>query len=244
MDIDTQITKKLREKEAKNRAEHTPSGKLSASQLSKPLLEQVLKMIGVPGKPLDDYVLRLFERGNQVEDWIVNLIDADETQKFVEYNDVIGYVDAVIEGIPYEVKSVKSSQWKWLTKDGAKQNHKLQAGLYALGLGAEYYKVVYVCADDFRTQVFELPVSEVKGDIDRITTQVNKCLQRGLLPAYEPRESWQELDKGYADKYSDYPDWVSLPPKLAMEKLEKFYPDAYKKLTDYQVKAGKSGGKK
>lgn len=232
MDIEKLITSKLREAEAKEKALHSPSGKLSAGMLYKPLLEQVLKLIGVPPAPVSDYALRLFERGKQVENWVINLIGPDETQKEVEYKEAVGLVDVIKDGVLIEVKSVKGSQWRWLQKEGARWNHRLQAGLYALALEKASYQILYVCADDFRTMLCELNTADVAPEINKIVAEVDKQLKNHQMPLFEAREAWQGKPE-YAEKYSDYGDWLSLSPDLAMEKLRNQYPDAYKKLTNW-----------
>lgn len=226
MNLDEKIAHYLREKQEIEAAAHESSGKLTASGLSKPLLEQVLKIIGVPPAPFDDYALRLFERGNQVEEWAVSIIKPDDTQTEVEYRNTVGLVDAIVDGTPYEVKSVKSSQWKWLQTEGARWSHRLQAGLYALALNKPGFKVIYICADDFRTMEFDEKVTGIKPDIDNIIDEVNTQLKSGVLPAFEAREAWQKNQK-----YSSYPDWMHLDPEMAMEKLKRTYPEAYNKLT-------------
>lgn len=226
MNLDNVIGAYLREQNELEAQKHESSGKLSAGQLGKPLLEQVLKLIGVPGDPFDDYTLRLFERGKQVEKWLVDIIAPDQKeQQLVEYRDCIGYVDAVIKGVPYEVKSVKGSQWKWLTKEGAKSGHKLQAGLYALGLKSDTYKIIYVCADDFRTMVCELNTADISPLIDKAIDEVDRALKARTLPPFVAKEKWQENPK-----YSSYSEWISLSPELAMSKLEREYPTAFNKL--------------
>lgn len=233
MQLDQLITAKLRAEEAENKAAHVPSGKLSAGQLYKPCLEQVLKIIGVPGKPVSDYALRLFKRGNQVEEWVTGLIDADVLQQEANYRNVVGYIDIIKDGRPVEVKSVKSSQWKWLAKEGARWSHKLQAGLYALAIESDIYEVLYVCADDFRTMSFELQTADISPEIDKIIAEVNSTLKKGVLPVFEARESWQSKPE-YAEKYSDYGDWLSLTPQLMLEKLQNQYPNSYEKLLSYK----------
>lgn len=233
MDLDAIISKTLRREHEEQRAAHTPSGKLSASQLSKPLLEQVLKIIGVPEKPIEDYTLRLFKRGNQVEDWIVSMLPDGEEQKEVEYKGVIGFVDKMLDE-PVEIKSVKSSQWKWLQKQGARWSHKLQGGLYALGTDSDKYQILYVVADDFRTMSFIYETKDIKDEIDGIINEVKRQLIKGELPPFEAREPWQE-GENYS-KYSPYPEFISLDPDLAMTKLKNSYPNAYEKLKSYSKK--------
>ena len=232
MNVEQVISTKLRKQHEIERAEHISSGKLSASQLAKPLLEQVLKIIGVPEAPVSDYSLRLFERGNQVEAWVVEQLYEDgktKTQVEIDYKGVIGFVDLLIGGVPYEVKSVKGSQWKWLQKEGIRWSHKLQAGLYGLALEAEQAQVVYVCADDFRIMQCALIVADIKPEIEKIMGEVKQALKSATLPEFKPREDWHAKPE-YGEKYSSYGEWLQLPTDLAMEKLKRDYPNSYKRL--------------
>ena len=197
--MDDLITQTLRAQYEAEKAAHTPSGKLSAGYLGKPLVEQVLKLRGVPEKEIDDYTLRLFERGKQVEKWIASMIPGEE-QKEVMYRNVIGYVDKFTDK-PIEIKSVKNSQWKYLKEP--RWSHRLQAGLYALGTNSLTYTIIYVASDDFRVKEFTERTEDIKEDIDRIITEVEQAMQRKDLPRFKPREDWQKNPK-----YLSYPEYV------------------------------------
>lgn len=248
--LDTKLQKRIvatirAEYEAQS-ALHEPSGKLSAGQLGKPLLEQVLKVIGVPQKPMEDYTLGLFRRGNSVEDNIIDIMKPDESQVEVEYRNCVGVVDIVKDGKIYEVKSVKNSQFQYLDPtndkkrrtaegmkpvyDGVKYAHALQGGLYALALGKPEFTIIYVSADDLRTIPHTVQTKEIKGEIDKIISDVEMALNNHKLPKWEAREEWQAK----YPQYSSYPDWISLDPELAMTKLKNSYPDSYKKLINYK----------
>ncbi len=220
MNTSNLIIKTLREQYEVEKSKHISSGKLSAGQLGKPLLEQTLKIIGVPGKTPDDYTLRLFARGKQVEQWLCSILPGEE-QVEVEYKNVVGVIDK-LQDYPIEIKSVKSSQWAYLKQP--KWSHKLQAGLYALAVNSDKYKVIYVTADDFRTKEFEERTSDIKEEIEDIVGEVQEQLKKAVLPPFEAREAWQENSK-----YSNYPDW-RVDEDLLMEKLKQ-YPEAYHKLT-------------
>lgn len=230
-DLDALITKSVRRENELERLAHTPSGKLSASMLNQPLLEQVLKLIGVPQDPIDDYALRLFARGKQAEEFIIHHLPKGETQKEVEYRNTVGLVDYISEdGIPIEVKSTKNSAFKWVEKEGKpKIGHRLQAGLYALSLDKPTYRVLYVAADDLRTLTFEGETERIQPAIDKIITEVEDQLKSHTLPAFLPREDWQANQK-----YSNYSAWIVLTPDEAMAKLEKDYPDSYHKLKEFE----------
>lgn len=239
--VTQEIYKKLRKEATEKELAHVRSGKLSASKLGSPLLEQMLYVLGVPTKTNDDYSLGLFRRGNDVEDAIVSLIEPDETQVEVDYRGTIGIVDAIRNGMVYEIKSIKSSMWKYIDPTneknvrsqgslkreytGPKRSHVLQAVQNGLALGKDQVTVLYVSADDYRTAAHVVSVSEVKDDVDAIIDRFNAQMASKRLPEFEAIEAWQTNPQ-----YSNYPDWISLAPEQMMEKLEQQYPMAYEKL--------------
>lgn len=244
-ELATTITRTIRKNHEEAAALHEPSGKLSAGQLGKPCLEQVLKIVGVPGKPVDDYALGLFLRGNTVEDTVIDLLQPEETQKEASYRNVIGYIDAIKDGHIIEVKSIKNSQVDYIdpacdkkvrTQDGLvrkyqgpKWAHTLQGGLYALSEGKSEFTILYVSADDFRTYPHIVQTADIQPEIDRIITEVATQLKTGTLPAWTAREDWQDRYR----EYSSYPEWIELDPDTAMEKLQRQFPTAYEKLLSF-----------
>jgi hypothetical protein len=222
------IAKTLLDEYKKKRSEHIPSGKLSASGLGKPLQWQILKTIGVPPKELDEYVMRKFTRGDHVENWLVsNLIDCIDTQKEVEYKDVVGIADSVIDTLNYEskvgiicneIKSITNAAYKWLEKDKQiKLGHALQGALYGLAMGHKYFAVTYVASDDYRITMMIEPVAKYKPQIEGIIANYNTAIKNKIVPVFEAVEKWQEKEI-----YSDYPEWADLTQTEINEKLKKF----------------------
>jgi len=244
VDLRNSLVSALRANHEAEAALHEPSGKLSAGQLGKPLLEQVLKVIGVPQKPVDDYALGLFERGNSVEDNIIKLLQPDKTQVECEYRGCVGIIDAIKDNRIYEVKSVKNSQIPYLDPtnttrrrgadgsmqrvyNGAKYAHALQGALYALAEGKDEFTILYASADDLRTYPHVIKTADIQAEVDTIITEVENAIASKKLPKWVAREDWQAK----FPEYSGYPEWISLEPELAMEKLKNQYPDSYRKLT-------------
>src|SRR3990167_4508836 len=103
--LDRFIEKKFIEKNKEKERNHKSSGKLSASMLNDPLQWQILKVLGAPQKELDEYTLRKFFRGNQIEDWAVGETpDVIEKQKLIEYRNCIGYADATVDTKNWDFK--------------------------------------------------------------------------------------------------------------------------------------------
>lgn len=247
--IKEHIVKQLRTQYEAEKLKHQPSGKLSAGILGRPILESVLHILGVPGKPVDDYALGLFRRGDSVEHEILNLLKPDETQVEVEYKNCIGYVDAIKDGEIYEVKSVKNSQVQYLDPenfktrkgkdgkmrkvyDGPKRSHALQGGLYALALDKEKFTIIYASADDLQVIAHTIQTEEVKSEIESIIEKVYGALESHELPKWEAIEEWQTVSQ-----YSSYPDWMTLSPTEAMSKLENIYPHCAERLKTWKRSA-------
>jgi hypothetical protein len=230
------IAKSVLAESEKEKENHIPSGKLSASILGFPLQWQILKNIGVPMEEMDEYTLRKFQRGKDVEDRIVGWMpDVVETQKEVEYRGVIGYADAIIDTkdydfkcgiIPHEIKSVTNAAFKWI-KGAPSRSHKLQATLYALALGSEYAAVDYIASDDYRVQTFVFPATDCKEEIDKIINDYNQHIKAGILPMFEEKEPWH-----IKPDYQKYVEFYRLSEDAGMELLRTKYLESYRKLTE------------
>ncbi len=186
--------------EAENRA---PSGRLSASKLGWPLQWQMLNWFKVPQKPLDEYTLRKFQRGKDVEDRIMVWLAPEKNKMQVEtfYRGVAGIADVILE-YPIEVKSVTNRAFKHKMKDGPTRSHRAQAELYAKGEGFDTFGIAYVASDDYRVLCFEEPVT---GLVDEIIDRYDAQKLLGTVPVFGEEEPWQ----GNPD-YNPYPEWQHL----------------------------------
>jgi CRISPR/Cas system-associated exonuclease Cas4 (RecB family) len=235
MTLNETIAKYLKEREEQEKAKHEPSGKLSASSLGQPLQWQVLKALGIPQKPFDTYTLGVFERGRQVEDWLISVMKPKETQVEVNYRGVVGYVDAV-DGMPHEIKSVKNSKFKRITaQNGADKSHILQATLYALALNSDEFAIDYVAADDFRTLTYIYQTETYKQDVDQIIDSFQDAIKRKVVPIFEAKESWQAKPD-----YNNYFDWIELTQDEAMTKLRKEHGEQFNKYQKGELKCQSS----
>jgi hypothetical protein len=222
--FDNLIGKRLEKEQFLKEELHISSGLLSASMLGKPLQWQLLKKLGVPSKPFDEYTLRKFLRGQQIEDWFLSNVETEDTQKVVNYRNCIGYVDALIKYderipelkglvIPHEVKSVTNAKFRRITKTKeADPQHSLQAGLYALALKSSYYAIDYIASDDLRVETYIYKTEKIKEEIDKIISEYDNALRDRKVPVFTPRYDWQKNLQ-----YSDYPDWQ----ELTEEQIEK-----------------------
>lgn len=195
------------EREAKE-----PSGRLSASRLGWPLQWQMLHYYKVKGKTIDEYTLRKFVRGSDVEDRIMQWLSPapDKCQVPVEYRGVVGYMDVELD-YPIEVKSVTNFAFKHIQKEGPKRGHKLQAELYAKARGFDTYGIAYVASDDYRVLCFEEPVT---GEVDKVIDRFEQQVGLGTVPAFSPEEPWHAISE-----YNPYAEWMKLDEAQIATKL-------------------------
>ena len=219
--IDRKIGQDMLAENVKKESEHKSSGKLSASMLGQPLQWQVLKILGVEKEPLDEYVVRKFERGHQIEKWVLkyfDLVSNPEKQEWVEYRNVGGYIDGVVDtknwdfpiGIaPVEIKSVANAKYKRIITAGQPdRSHLLQACLYGLAKGVEKVAISYVASDDYRVQTFIIKVGDYKAEIDSIIDKFDSAMKSMVIPVFEPVEKWQANPK-----YNNYSEWAEKSEK-------------------------------
>lgn len=230
-----QIGQKLVALNQLERAQHEPSGKLTASMLGWPTQWQVLKVLGVPMKSPDEYTLGKFLRGKHVEDWLVGeMPNVLKRQMYCEYNGVIGYADAVIKHngevpviqnltIPHEVKSVTNMKFKRIIGTpskpgiGADLSHRWQACMYALALKSKWYAIDYVATDDYRIQTYLYEVNGERQEIDEIITEFNKWVSQKRVPEFKPRFDWQK-----SETYNNYPEWMNLNQEELDQKIRDY----------------------
>ena len=212
-----------------------PKDRLSAGKLWQPLQWQALKALGCPARPIEPYARRLFLRGRQCEDWLVEQLKRVHTvteQVPIEYRECVGYVDVLLGtlsaatvpdgtrgAIPWEIKSVANMKYKRIEKQGPDRGHLLQACLYALAIGAPEFGVIYVAADDFRVRPYLVPTAQIQPQVDEVITKFKDWQPRGTVPEFEPIENWHSNPR-----YSPYPEWAGLDEqertiKLALERL-------------------------
>jgi len=223
--LDKKISVNLIQMDKEKKENHIPSGKLSASMLWWPLQWQILKMKGVPPKEFDEYVLRKFLRGNHVEDWLIEQMGNSviDTQCQVEYRDVIGFIDAIVDMklwenklgiIPHEIKSVSNAKYRNILRQKSPDKaHLLQACLYAMATGKKHFAIDYVATDDYRVTTYIYKTEDYQDEVEKIIDEFNRQLEIGV-PVFEPREKWQAKAE-----YNNYPDWMELTEEEISNKL-------------------------
>lgn len=215
--IDREIGKQMLAEAQKRDSEHKSSGKLTASMLGDPLQWQILKVLGVAKDPLDEYIVRKFERGRQIESWVLKFFDNDANQGFVQYRGVTGLIDAQADttgwdfphgSVPVEIKSVANAKYKRIVAQGPDLGHIYQAVLYGLGKGTEWVAICYVASDDYRVQTFWIKVADYAKEVDGIITKFDEAMKAKKIPVFEAREKWQSNPK-----YNKYLEWMNKTEK-------------------------------
>lgn len=209
--IEETIAKKVLADNAEREAKE-PSGRLAASRLGWPLQWQMLHYFKVPSKPIEEYTLRKFARGNDVEDRIMKWLapSPDKMQVPCEYRGAVGYADVVLD-YPIDVKSITNMAFKYKQKEGPSYGHKLQTEMYAKALGYDTYGVAYVASDDYRVLCFE---EVVTGEVDAVIDAYEAQVATGTVPVFVAKEKWHSM----AD-YSPYPEWTKLTEAEIAAKL-------------------------
>lgn len=192
--------------------EREPSGNLAPSRLGWPLQWQMLHYLKIPQKVIEEYTLRKFQRGRDVEERIMAWLapTKEAMQVTCTYRGITGYADVILD-YPIEVKSTTNMAFKYRQKEGVSRGHRLQAEFYAKAKGYDRFGVAYVASDDYRVLCFEeLVTDETDKVIDRYLAQK----KLGVVPEFEAEEKWHAL----AD-YNPYPDWQKLDAKGIADKL-------------------------
>lgn len=192
--------------------EKEPSGRLSASRLGWPLQWMMLHYFKVPQKPIDEYTLRKFQRGKDVEERIMQWLAPapDKMQVPVNYRGVAGIADVILDH-PIEVKSITNAAFKYKQKEGPSRGHKLQGELYAKALKFDTFEVTYVASDDYRVLSFE---EEVSGEVDTVIDRYEAQKKLGTVPVFVAEEKWHGMEE-----YNPYPEWMKLDEQGIVTKL-------------------------
>lgn len=234
--VDRLVGQKLIERDAEESAKHISSGKLSASQLGSPLQWQILKTLGIGQRKVDEYTLRKFFRGKEIEKWLLSEMDGViEQQKSIEYRGMVGFVDAMVDTknydfkfgvIPHEVKSVTNLKFKRIVSQKSADNgHILQAASYALATGSEHFAIDYVASDDLRILTFVYPVTGVKPVINAVIDRYQAQLKLKQVPIFIANEKWQS-----DIKYNNYPEWTDLTQDQIDLAIKIHYPKVWEKV--------------
>jgi len=200
------IDNELKEKnEARNKDYKQTSW--HASSIGNCLRGQYIQRLGaVKEEPTDSRGLRVFSVGNQMEEWVCDLIKKQsgvsvETQVRVEDKklEISGYADAVLTNdtkTVYELKTKHSRAFWYMAKEGkAMRQHEYQLWLYLKILNIPEGIIAYISKDDLSIAEYIVELKdkvlekEVLARID-LLNEAWKKKDINLLPLEEDG-SWQ-----------------------------------------------------
>lgn len=216
-------------KQKNSEEEHESSGKISPSKLTKPTLEAVLQLLGVPPDPPSDQSLRYFIRGNTLETVAAEAITFGrktyKLQATAEYRNGIGYID-VMAGLPHEIKSAGAWTFRTVQKQAKPLNHHaIQATYYALSKGKPASWIHYLNSDTFQLLSYRVKASDYKDEVDRRFDLIIDCISRGVLPDYSDLEPFHQ-----SIRYCDYSMFFKKKGEEAENILKEYYDLQYKLL--------------
>lgn len=204
------ITKALIDKRAKQEADREGKERTwYASSLGSCLRGQYFARLGVtPDSEPDSREMRIFDVGNQMEKWLVDLIvgsSADEietqTRLFSKKWDISGRPDLVLrrdgKGRIFEIKTKHSKAFWWMKKEGKPmRQHEQQLWFYLKMTGIEEGTIIYLSKDDLAIVEFIVRLDDEKLGKEVISQLklLNKAWKEKdptLLPLPE-KGSWQE----------------------------------------------------
>lgn len=200
------VNKTLREKnESREKKEQET---WYASGLGSCLRGMYLSRLGLkPDQELTDRELRVFDVGNQMEDWLVGLLKQQkdievETQVRVESKEhhISGKCDALVlyagEKEVKEIKTKHSKAFWYMTKEGKPmRQHEQQLWVYLWLLNVDKGTIVYLSKDDLA--IAEFPVrrddkkleAEVMSQLNALNEAWDK--KNPLLLDLPAEDSWQ-----------------------------------------------------
>lgn len=204
--INTELRKKQNEREPRNQTTW------HASALGSCLCSQYLSRLGMkPDKEIDDRTLRVFQMGNQIEDWVIDLIKKQEGYEsgllvetqgrvFDEKLSLSGYYDLKLkhletgQEIINEIKSKNSRSFWYMDKQGqgAQLSHQMQLWAYLYVLGVEEGRIIYISKDDL--SILEYPIFRSDEKLKELVLDqldiLNEAWDKKIPPLPAPKDSW------------------------------------------------------
>jgi len=151
------------------------SGKYSPSSLGGCYRKQWWNRKDEPKtNPPDARTLRVFKVGHMFEQFVVERMKTRypdlKTQVEVEDEDFKGFADFVLGNEVSDVKSMHSRGFHWLAKADdpveSKVEHAMQVTYYAMMLGLEKCRLIYVSKDDLCINEYAFPTNRFRGRVE------------------------------------------------------------------------------
>jgi hypothetical protein len=177
----------------------------------------------VKTNPPDERSLRVFKAGHFFHEFVQKIISEQcpeaELEVEVKTEDVLGFADIVMPDEVVEIKSQHSRAFWWMAKSEKpiweeKPDHVLQASFYAMTLGKEWIRLVYVSKDDLCVNEFKVKITpEIISKVEKELSTLNALWVKDELPEAKPRL--------YKDKDGKSKECGYCPFKTKCEEIEK-----------------------
>lgn len=166
--------------------------------------------------PVDERTLRIFKAGDLFHNFVQDVLIANNSEVkkevLVENEDFKGYADLVINGEVMDIKSQHSRAFHYRIKKEWKELEEklfcniLQVVFYAVMLGKEKARLVFISKDDLCIQEYPLTVSNYKSSLEEEIKQLRGFWEAGVLPPAQPRAYPNEKGEFSECKYCSWAD--------------------------------------
>ena len=184
---------------------HKSSGKFNPSSFGQCFRKQIWKRKGeTPTNPPDKRTLRVFKVGKMFEEFICYALQKNGVSAFqvpVEEEDVKGFADFQTENEVGEIKSTHSNSFHHVTRElrtktiiEIKKGNVLQVGYYALKLGKEFIRLIYVSKDDLCIQSFKINTTDIKPLVEEELSTLREFWGKSEPPPASPRAYGNDKD--------------------------------------------------
>ena len=172
------------------------SGKFVPSSFGYCFRSQYWRRKGVEqSNPADARSLRVLHAGRLFHDFVEGLLTKNnhcQTEVRIEESDILGFADLVRDNEVIDIKSQHSRSFWWMAKKDAdikkeKYGNWLQVMYYAIQLGKEFGRLIFVSKDDLCTQEYVQPVKDWTGEVEKEVITLREIWTADVLPAALPR---------------------------------------------------------
>lgn len=200
-----------------------------------------------------DFVLNISEGKIENPGWTPSagmLVGDFYLQKPGGYRGGVGFIDLAQKTgdseVYHEIKSATKMAYDRVAATGrylnkthdAKGNpvgvpqfhHAMQVAYYALGDEVTRTFLHYFNADDYRLASFAVNPMDYKEEIDKEIDDIQLAFASKQLPAFETFLDWHTTKQ-----YWSYKEWNELTPQEMMNKLEREFPEQYKKFMEMEI---------
>ena len=207
------IDKALMEEQEKN-VNRIRSGKISPSGFGTCFRKQYYDRLNIPKtNPPDLNSLRRFKCGKLFHDYIQKFIPKAQTEVKYEDDDVLSYIDIVLDDRTVEIKSVHSRQFWYFTQKGFninvdKRPNILQAVSGAMFMNKPMATLLFVSKDDLCTSEYDFKVEVWKDEVTEELNTLKYYFNNKEIPKAIPR-AFNSVDLGdkECDKYCGFRDY-------------------------------------